>query len=163
MPTVNETLSESKAKLDAMLAASAASAPSATEEEKKLIDMKYNIKRLNTLHNKEMLSFVVTESGKMQAEEGSHDVAARREVGEGDLAIAHAAAALPLRVRGRRRLDKADSANAERNARYAKALEGGLDPAHVARFEEQAVQREEREPGHHRRQREREVDDGAHE
>lgn len=28
-----------------------------TEEEKKLIDMKYNIKRLNTLHNKEMLSF----------------------------------------------------------------------------------------------------------
>lgn len=28
-----------------------------TEEEKNLISMKYNIKRLNTLHNKEMLSF----------------------------------------------------------------------------------------------------------
>lgn len=28
-----------------------------TEEEKKLITMKYNIKRLNTLHNKEMMSF----------------------------------------------------------------------------------------------------------
>lgn len=28
-----------------------------TEEEKRLITMKYNLKRLNTLHNKEMLSF----------------------------------------------------------------------------------------------------------
>jgi len=28
-----------------------------TEEEKKLIAMKYNLKRLNTLHNKEMISF----------------------------------------------------------------------------------------------------------
>lgn len=28
-----------------------------TEEEKRLINMKYNIKRLNTLHNKEMISF----------------------------------------------------------------------------------------------------------
>jgi NAD(P)-dependent dehydrogenase (short-subunit alcohol dehydrogenase family) len=37
----------------------------------------------------------------------------------------------PARFGGPIRLD-ADSANAERNARYAKALESGLDPAHVA-------------------------------
>lgn len=39
----------------------------------------------------------------------------------------------PDRFGGAIRLD-ADSANAERNARYAKALENGLDPAHVAQL-----------------------------
>jgi NAD(P)-dependent dehydrogenase (short-subunit alcohol dehydrogenase family) len=39
----------------------------------------------------------------------------------------------PTRFGGPIKLD-ADNANAERNARYAKALEGGLDPAHVAQL-----------------------------
>jgi NAD(P)-dependent dehydrogenase (short-subunit alcohol dehydrogenase family) len=39
----------------------------------------------------------------------------------------------PTRFGGPIKLD-ADNANAERNARYAKALESGLDPAHVAQL-----------------------------
>jgi NAD(P)-dependent dehydrogenase (short-subunit alcohol dehydrogenase family) len=39
----------------------------------------------------------------------------------------------PARFGGPIKLD-ADNANAERNARYAKALESGLDPAHVAQL-----------------------------
>jgi NAD(P)-dependent dehydrogenase (short-subunit alcohol dehydrogenase family) len=39
----------------------------------------------------------------------------------------------PARFGGPIKLD-ADSANAERNTRYAKALEGGLDPGHVAQL-----------------------------
>jgi NAD(P)-dependent dehydrogenase (short-subunit alcohol dehydrogenase family) len=46
----------------------------------------------------------------------------------------------PDRFGGPLKLD-ADSANAERNARYAKALEGGLDPADVAQLVIGAIER----------------------